>query len=411
MPDLAPTSLTDEPSASLRDRVESLRLPEKVDDPRSSRSASWLPWALCVLLAVAAGSLALRSATAPPPAKTRPAASDAPTATAPAPRTTSAADPTPPRADSPPAPGSLVLEAKGYIVPAHLISVSPIEVGGRIVELFVEEGKRFKAGEVLAVIDRTGYEQEVLEATGLYKAAEARAAELTEREQLRDIQKATADLREAESKARQAKLDYERNLNLPDAAQARAEKERAEAEYRAAEQRANSLRSVLEMTVDRLKAKEAAALADVAAAKARLERAKWRLDNCTIRAPIDGTILTKKAELGNLVNPLAFGATSGSVCEMADLADLEVELDITERDISKIQKGMPCTIRAEAYPNRTYTGVVDRLMPTANRAKGAVPVRVKINVPKEEEGVYLKPEMGAVVAFLQPDKDKKNLPQ
>ena len=146
------------------------------------------------------------------------------------------------------------------------------------------------------------------------------------------------------------------------------------------------------------------AAADVNVAKARLRKALWRLDNCTIRRPIDGTILTKKAELGNLVNPLAFGATSGAICEMADLADLEVELDITERDVSKVKKGMPCRVRAEAYPDRPYDGVVDRLMPIANRAKGAVPVRVKVRVPKDEEGVYLKPEMGAVVSFLQPGK-------
>src|SRR5205823_3593961 len=138
----------------------------------------------------------------------------------------------------------------------------------------------------------------------------------------------------------------------------------------------------------------AEAAADVDVAKARVTKAEWRLANCTIRAPVNGTILTKKAELGNLVNPLAFGATSGAVCEMADLSDLEVELDITERDVSRV--------RAEAYPDRVYDGVVDRLMPIANRAKGAVPVRVKVRVPKDEEGVFLKPEMGAVVSFLQP---------
>lgn len=393
-----------ESPATLRDRVEALRLPDKVDAPGENRRAAWLPWVLCILLAVGAASLALRVYSGRVSAA-RPAAADGPsttgaTAATPPASGISAKDVAPP----PVAPGAVVLESKGYVIPAHLISVSPIEVGGRVIELFVEEGKRFKAGEVLAVLDQTGYRQEVLEATGLVKAAEARAAELTEKEQLRDVQKATADLREAESKVRQSKLDYERNLNLPDAAQAKSEKEKAEMEYRAAEQRAASLRSVLEMTTDRLKAKQAAALADVAAARARLERAKWRLDNCTIRAPIDGTILTKKAELGNLVNPLAFGATSGSICEMADLSDLEVELDITERDVSKIQKGMPCTVRVEAFPGRPYSGVVDRLMPTANRAKGAVPVRVKVTVPKDEEGVYLKPEMGAVVAFLQPEK-------
>src|SRR5262249_13464581 len=134
------------------------------------------------------------------------------------------------------------------------------------------------------------------------------------------------------------------------------------------------------------------------------KKALWRLDNCTIRAPVSGTILTKKAELGNLVNPLAFNASSGTVCEIADLSDLEVELDITERDVPKVIKGMPCRIRAEAFPDRVYGGKVDRLMPIANRAKGALPVRVKVTVPKNEEGVYLRPEMGAVVAFLQPEK-------
>src|SRR5207247_6838694 len=125
------------------------------------------------------------------------------------------------------------------------------------------------------------------------------------------------------------------------------------------------------------KERKAAAAAELDVAKHRLTKAEWRLDNCTIRAPLDGTILTKKAELGNLVNPLAFGATSGSICEMANLADLEVELDITERDVAKVIKGMPCRIRAEAYPDRIYPGFVDRLMPIANRGTGAVPVRVE----------------------------------
>lgn len=400
-----------ESEVSLRDRVESLRLPTEVDDPQRANRSTWLPWVLCLLLGLGTLSLAIRvysgkTAAGTPNVESSSAIVDTPTTNRTQTSSTVASAARQP--ESPPAAaGALVLESKGYIIPAHLIQVSPIEVGGRVIELTVEEGKHFKKGEVLAVLDRTGYESEVLEATGFMKAAEARAAELTDKEQLRDIQKATADLREAESKVRQAKLDYERNMNLPDAAQAKAEKEKAEMEFRAAEQRALSLRTTLESIVDRLKAKQTAALADVAAARARLDKAKWRLDNCTIRAPIDGTILTKKAELGNLVNPLAFGATSGAICEMADLADLEVELDITERDVGKVKKGMPCRIRSEAFPDRIYEGVVDRLMPTANRAKGAVPVRVKVTVPPGEEGVYLKPEMGAVVAFLQPEAAKK----
>jgi len=85
---------------------------------------------------------------------------------------------------------------------------------------------------------------------------------------------------------------------------------------------------------------------------------------------------------------------------MADLSDLEVDLNIQERDISVVKVGQKCRVRAEAYSDRIYEGHVDRLMPIADRAKGAIPVRVKIRIPPEEEGVYLKPEMGAIVTFL-----------
>jgi multidrug resistance efflux pump len=143
-----------------------------------------------------------------------------------------------------------------------------------------------------------------------------------------------------------------------------------------------------------------AARAQVRLSAAELAKCEWKLGNCVIRAPISGTILKKNAEEGNIVNPIAFNG-SYSLCEMADLSDLEVDLTIQERDISKVFKGQKCKIRAEAYLDRVYEGVVSRLMPIADRAKGAIPVRVKLTVPAEEEGVYLKPEMGALVTFLK----------
>ena len=74
---------------------------------------------------------------------------------------------------------------------------------------------------------------------------------------------------------------------------------------------------------------------------------------------------------------------------------------IQERDVANVFKGQRCQVRPEAFPKRLYQGTVSRLLPIADRSKGAVPVRVKIDVPKEEEGVYLKPEMGAIVAFMK----------
>src|SRR5262249_13971519 len=117
---------------------------------------------------------------------------------------------------------------------------------------------------------------------------------------------------------------------------------------------------------------------------------------------ISGTILTKKAEKGNIVNPIAFNVAA-SLCDMADLSDLEVDMTIQERDIKSVRQGQKCRVRPEAFSDRIYEGQVSRLMPIADRAKGAIPVRVKLlNVPKEEEGVYLKPEMGVIVSFLKP---------
>ena len=86
---------------------------------------------------------------------------------------------------------------------------------------------------------------------------------------------------------------------------------------------------------------------------------------------------------------------------MADLADLEVDLEIPERDISKLLVGQPCRIRADAFGDRPYAGQLDRIMPIANRAKSIVNVRVKVKLPAgEAPGTFLKPEMGAVVSFL-----------
>jgi len=132
------------------------------------------------------------------------------------------------------------------------------------------------------------------------------------------------------------------------------------------------------------------------------------LDNCTISAPIAGMILSKKAEENNMVNPGAFNG-SFSICEMADLRDVEVELDIQERDISKLFLHQECLVLPDAWQSskkflaihpRGYTGYVSRIMPTANRSKGAVPVRVRIVVPNDEQGVFIKPDMGAMVTFF-----------
>ena len=94
-------------------------------------------------------------------------------------------------------------------------------------------------------------------------------------------------------------------------------------------------------------------------------------------------------------------ASSTNLCDIADLRKLEVDLEVQERDIAKVRLDQACKIKADAFPDRTYEGYVERMMPIANRAKSVVPVRIKV-VPRDDEkqGQYLKPEMGVTVTFV-----------
>jgi multidrug resistance efflux pump len=299
-----------------------------------------------------------------------------------------------------PTKGEVALEAKGYIVPAHQILVSP-KVSGMIVQLNVEEGRRVNKGEVLAVLETIDYAADVERAKASVGLMEAKLSELKNGNRAEEILEAQADLQEAEATVPQLEAEYKRNIELRRRSSAtQQEYEVSESKYLAQLKRVERLRLAAKLMQLGPRAERiGAAEAELLQARAELAKAEWRLGNCTIRAPITGTILKKNAEEGNIVNPIAFNG-SYSLCDMADLSDLEVDLNVQERDISVIQVGQKCRVRVEAYPNRIYNGYVDRLMPIADRAKGAVPVRVKVSIPAEEEGVYLKPEMGAIVTFL-----------
>jgi RND family efflux transporter MFP subunit len=138
------------------------------------------------------------------------------------------------------------------------------------------------------------------------------------------------------------------------------------------------------------------ARAEVEVAQAEVERCRWRLDATVIRAPITGTILSKKVEEGNLVHPRGFNV-SAAICEMADLSRLEVEVAVGERDIKKVTSGQACLVHVDANPKVIYQAQVVRLMPVADRAKGTVSVRVRLALKRED---LLRPESRAVVQFL-----------
>ena len=283
-------------------------------------------------------------------------------------------------------------------MPVQRILVSP-KVSGMIVKLDILEGRRVKKGAILAELEDIDYKADLAHAESFLESARQHLAEIVAMWP-REVGQAKAELERAKPDLAQLKADFERShdLYLKQKAVSQLDYELAESKYRQADQRVRSLEFALELLESSRGKKVAAAEADVRQAEADLVKARWRLDNCKIRSPIDGTILKKNAEEGNLVNPIAMNG-SFSLCDLADLSDLEVELTIEERDISKVAPGQKCKIRTDAYPDRIYEGVVLRLMPIADRNKAAIPVRVKVAVPREEEGIYLKPDMTAMVSF------------
>lgn len=395
-----------ETSTKLADRVQSLRL---APASKQTSSGSGLPWTLFLLSAVAiayllaAGSPFQRATnvgdeevvttkTQTKPANSPSEESKAPTAA--------------------PVAGEIALESKGYIIPEQQILVSP-QVSGRIIELNFDAGQRVEKDFVLAILDNTEYLAEFDRIQATLESSKQNLAEVEEGNRPDEKAQAKAELAEAETNLAQAERDFLRKKDLMERKIiSKEDYESTESTFRALAKKVERLAANSRLMDEGARMeRRRSAKAQTMQIEAELRRAKWRLDNCVITAPISGTILKKNAELGNLVNPIAFNG-SFSLCDMADLAKLEVELSIQERDISRVFKGQKCRVRAEAFPKRVYDGVVSRLMPIADRAKGALPVRVRLTVPADEEGSYLKPEMGAIVTFYnaEPPSTDRGVP-
>ena len=413
-------STTTEPTRDaglLKDKVRSLRIPPAPPAAKPSK----LPWFLCLLMAGGAGYLAWQvqllkqaqvdAGVAPAAAVATPGQPAAATATGGSP----AESPTPTSsgvADS----GGVVHESKGYLLPRHQILISP-KVGGMVKSLRVRppgseesagqqliEGMQVNKGDILAQLETTDYDADVLHAEANFARAQLRL-EMERKNLPREIDRANAELAEAVAMRDFYKSQYDRWTKLSRTSTVSpADIEKAESDAQAAGHRVDRLRRALDLIIEPKEQRLKVAESDVAVAQAELTKAEWRRGNTVIIAPVTGTVLKKNVEEGNIVNPGAFNG-SFSICDLADLADLEVELDIQERDISRIFAGQKCVVRAEAFQDHPYQGYVSRLMPIANRSKGAIPVRVKVLIPPGMEGVHLKPEMGAIVAFYKEKVD------
>jgi multidrug efflux pump subunit AcrA (membrane-fusion protein) len=378
---------------SLSDRVRSLRLP---DQSGRSPASSRLPWLLCLGLAGISGYLGYRLSTVPPPA-----ADD----TAPAPTASASA---PGDGEAPPARG---MTSGGFIVPVRRVQISP-KVGGQVVKMFFVEGQFVKGpsgdkpGQKLAIIDSEKYQYVVdrLKAAEEQAKAEMEKVEHGWREEEKN--QAESSWHEAVENRDQLKDELERLRRARNAASAE-DLVKAESRLMQAGLRARQLHEVFLMmkrgSRDEDKDKAKAAWKN---AVAMLKDAEYDLRNTVVRAPADGTILKKYAEEGNMVRPEAFSnGLSASLYDMANLKELEVDIDVPERDIELVHKDQRCEVWAEAFPKKIYAGYVSRLMPEATRSKASVYVRVRIEIPDDDD--LLRPEMRARVRFLPEDGKKK----
>ena len=382
-------SYEDQSGTSLSDRVRSLQL-TAVRGERTDRSVSKLPWLLVVMLVGVSGFLGYQVYTL---------------RTALAMRTSEVANGTEknastgsPDASAPvePSLGRVALEAGGYVVPVQLVEVAP-RVGGQVLELFIEEGQHVDKGDVLAILDPTEYQFEYDRARALADQAKARYDELRTSWDL-EKKRAEAALREAEELRDQLR-DEARRLILSGRATSEDELVKVRSRLRQAELKVEQMRQAYLLMQEPQAKRIEAAKAEWQHYLAQSNKAKYYLDNTRVLAPISGTILRKRAEVGNTVRPESFGqGLSANLCDMADLTKLEVEIDVSERDLIRVFKGQRCEIRTEAFPDRVYDGYVSRLMPMANRSKASVAVRVRIELASRDD--LLRPDMRARVTFL-----------
>ena len=185
----------------------------------------------------------------------------------------------------------------------------------------------------------------------------------------------------------------------------------ATAKFEADQQRANSLEKAFQLSKIGPREEEIArAQGALMQAQGQLDYAQSQLDATVIRAPVTGTILDRTAEKGELITAqfasAAAGGPQGSVVSLADLNDLQVELDIAQADFARLGPTQKAKVTTDAYPDKEYDGVIAQISPEANRQKATVQVKVQVLNPDKYPAIQLRPEMNATVKFLANDVPK-----
>src|SRR5712692_7873549 len=246
---------------------------------------------------------------------------------------------------------SVLLTGSGYIVTRHKYITIGTKILGQIVDEPIEEGQHIKAGDVLARIDDRDYQAQLRQAIAI-----------------RDVAKANLHL--LQDKANRARHlmtgalstdDFETAITAAEVAQAQLKREEAAVDY-----------------------------------------AKFNVNQCIIRSPINGIVLKKYRELGDTINfggQIQAGGGATDIAQLADTDDMRAEVDINELDIAKVGIGSPAAVALDSYPDKQFDAALVKVYPAADRQKGTVKIEVQISRPDLQ---IIKPEMSAKVSFLAP---------
>jgi RND family efflux transporter MFP subunit len=260
-----------------------------------------------------------------------------------------------------------LLNASGYITPRRRATIAA-KITGRVTGVFFDEGTRVAAGQLLATLDDS------------------------------DV-KRSFDSAKADRDASQAAIaDYEVQLK-----NAQILLHRAEQLQKAGVQTQEALDNA-STAVDSLKAKIELARQQVAASEARIGVAQQAVDNCTIRAPFAGIVVSKDAQVGEMVSPNSAGGgfTRTGIATIVDMKSNEIEVDVNESYIARVENGQQVTATLDAYPDKPIPSKVRTVIPTADRQKATVKVRITIlNLEKYD---FILPDMGVKVAFLENER-------
>jgi HlyD family secretion protein len=296
------------------------------------------------------------------------------------------------------APQGVILNATGYIVAAHKIEVAA-KVIGKVKWIGVDKGDRVKEGDVLVRLEDDEYQAQLLTSKGQLASLQAKLTEAINGSRPEEIAQAQANTNTAQSDLDNARITLERNKRLlRDGVVAQQVVDDSQAKYDNALHRVNSLQKAFELVKLGPRQEEIDSLrGQVDQARGALNYAETNLANTIIRAPVTGTILERAVEKGEFVTTSFVGdrGAKGYVVSLADLNDLEVELDIAQNDFAKLHAGHHGIVTTDAFPDRKYEGFIKEISPEANRQKATVQVKVKISKPDS----YLRPEMNASVAF------------